>query len=95
MNFIGKLSQNIITSEISKNGGISNSEMQPSIKATKKMAKLSHSAFLGFGKLKLAAARRTLNEEKPGHFSKNREFCGILPYLSPIPQLSNSAVALK
>lgn len=36
MNFIGKLSQNIITSEISKNGGVKNSKVQPSIKATKK-----------------------------------------------------------
>lgn len=36
MNFIGRLSQNIITSEISKNGGVKNSKVQPYIKAMKK-----------------------------------------------------------
>lgn len=85
MNFIGKLSQNIITSEISKNG-VKNSEVQPSIKAMKNMAKLSQSAFLGFKKLKLTAARRTLNEEKAGHFSKKRV---VWYYLTLVPAPSS------
>lgn len=51
------------------------------------MAKLSQTAFLGFRKLKLAAAKRALYEEKPGHFSKNEEF--VVFYLTLVPSPSS------
>lgn len=61
----------------------------------KKLARLSQSPFLELEKLKLAATKGALTQEKPGNFSKNSELCGILTYPSPIRLLSKSVVALK
>lgn len=62
MDSFGRLSQNV-TSGISRNGGLRISKAQSSINAVKNWQKLSQSTFLGFGKLKLAATRETLNQE--------------------------------
>ena len=46
-----------------------------------------------FRKLKLAATRGALNQEKPENFSKKSKICGIFIYRSPMPlllQLSGS-----